>query len=36
LWQVAQNFCSGITPWVIHFRETASVGYTVLKNTINA
>jgi len=35
LYQVAEQFCSGITPWVIKFREKANVGYTVLQNTLN-
>lgn len=35
LYQVAEQFCSGITPWIIRFREKANVGYTVLQNTLN-
>ena len=35
LYRVCEQFCSGITPWIIDFRETANVGYTILRNTIN-
>ena len=35
LYRVAEDFCSGITPWQIVFREKTNVGYTILKNTLN-
>jgi hypothetical protein len=35
LYQVANQFCSGITPWIVMYREPANVGYTILQNTLN-
>ena len=36
LFRVAEQFCDQINPWVICERNRENVGYTVLKNTIQA
>lgn len=35
LYQVAEQFCGQINPWVIKERNRKNVGYTVLGNTLN-